>query len=600
MKKLIFTICALMFVFTGCDLDEQPLDRLTPENYFNNEEELKSYTNTFYGQNYPSAPSVYGEQADVVITTTLQQEVAGTRIVPNKGGGWDTGDWTPLSYINTYLTYSHRCPDVNVRERYDAVARFFRAYFYFEKVKRFGDVPWYDYILKSNDPNLYKARDSRDFVMTKILEDIDYAIEKLPLTKDTYSVSRWTALALKSRICLFEGTFRKYHSIDSYENFLDECIKASEEFIDDSPYDIYTTGTAPYRDLFASNNASSTNTEVILARDYDLGLSIIHNANHYTLISTYGMPGLNKKIVDSYLMADGTRFTDKPNYATLGFFDEMQGRDPRLAQTIRTPGYKRINSNTVLSPDFTASTTGYQLIKWVTDETQDGYNKSYNDMILFRSAEVYLNFAEAKAERETLTQADLNKSVKLIRDRVGMDNLLMNDANSNPDPYLISDVTGYANVSGPNKGVILEIRRERTIELIDEGHRYYDVIRWKEGKLFEKPFKGMYFAPSLNANGYKVYDMDGSGSISSLDICLYNTAGAPDPKVFTELAPVKVFLKIGSAFHLTNGTSGNIISHDTATEPRTWREDRDYLYPIPISQIQLSSGAIEQNPNWQR
>lgn len=117
----------------------------------------------------------------------------------------------------------------------------------------------------------------------------------------------------------------------------------------------------------------------------------------------------------------------------------------------------------------------------MTDPSQDGYNKSYNDIILFRAAEVYLNFAEAKAERGTLTQTDIDKSIKPIRDRVGMPNLDMEEANDNPDPYLTSDVTGYPHVSGENKGVILEIRRERTIELIAEGHRYYDMVRWKEG-----------------------------------------------------------------------------------------------------------------------
>ena len=107
---------------------------------------------------------------------------------------------------------------------------------------------------------------------------------------------------------------------------------------------------------------------------------------------------------------------------------------------------------------------------------------SSNDYILFRAAEVYLNYAEAKAELGTLTQEDLEISIKKIRDRVGMPNIDMFAANANPDPYLCAPETGYRNVTDPNKGVILEIRRERTIELCLEGHRYYDIIRWKEGK----------------------------------------------------------------------------------------------------------------------
>lgn len=595
MKKIIY-ICAVIVGLSGCNLDEFPLDKLSPETYFNNEDELKSYTNTFYEQNFPEADAIYGDRADAIITTSLQDEVAGKRVVPNKDGGWGTGDWSALTNINTYLKYSNRCPDVPVRERYDALARFFRAYFYFEKVKRFGDVPWYDQPMKSNDPNLYKARDSRDFVMSKIVEDIDYAIEKLPTDKKLYNVTKWTALALKSRICLFEGTYRKYHSIAGHEQFLEKCISASDDFITNSPYSIYKGTSKPYRDLFASNNA--INTEVILARDYDRGLSIIHNANFYTMTNTYGMPGMNKKVVDSYLMADGSRFTDKSGYKTMEFYDEMQGRDPRLAQTVVAPGYTRIGETTPLSPSFSSTMTGYQIIKWVTDKTQDGYNNSYNDIILFRSAEVYLNFAEAKAEKGNITQADLDKSIKPIRDRISMPNINMATVNANPDPYLTNAETGYPNVTGANKGIILEIRRERTIELIAEGHRYYDIIRWKEGKLFEKPFLGMYFGGNLNTNGYKVYDFDGDGKISPLDICVYNTEKAPTSASYPELAPITQFIKLGSAFVLTNGTSGNILAHDIKVVPRTWNESRDYLYPIPLSQIQLSSGTITQNPNW--
>ena len=595
MKKILCTLC-IAAAFVSCNLDEFPLDKLAPENYFNNEEELKTFTNTFYQQNFPEAGAIYSESADVIIVTTLQSEVSGTRTVVNEGGGWDTGSWQPLTYINNYLYYSHRCSDTKARERYDGVARFFRAYFYFEKVKRFGDVPWYDQPLKSDNPDLYKARDSREFVMSKILEDIDYAIAKLPQEQNVYSVTQWTALALKSRICLFEGTFRKYHGIAGHEEYLDECIKAAERFIDESPYLIYKGSSTPYRDLFSSNNAIST--EVILARDYEIGLNIIHNANNYTLSNTYGMPGLNKKIVDSYLKSDGSRFTAVPGYSTMEFYQEMQGRDPRLTQTVRGPGYTRIGQTAKLSPDFSCSTTGYQLTKWVTDVSQDGYNKSYNDIILFRAAEVYLNFAEAKAERGTLTQDDIDKSIKPIRDRVGMPNLDMKAANANPDPYLASNVTGYPNVSGENKGVILEIRRERTIELIAEGHRYYDMVRWKEGKMFEQEFKGMYFTPGMNSDGYRIYDLDGSGDVSALDVCLYTTSSAPKAADHPELAVIKTFLKIGSAFELTGATGGNIIVHNTETEPREWREDRDYLYPLPLSQIQFAPDKIKQNPNW--
>lgn len=597
MKKYKYIYVALLLLGNaGCAdmLDRFPLDKLAPETYYNNEMELKSATNQFYGV-FPGAPSGYGENEDVVCIFNLRDENKGTRTVPTTGGGWD---WGILRGINFYLSHSHRCADVVVRERYDGIARFFRAYFYFEKVKRFGGVPWYEEALASNDADLTKARDSREFVMDKVLEDIDYAIGHMPEKRELYRVTKWTALALKSRICLFEGTYRKYHGIGGYEKFLNECVTASESFITDSPYSIYSSGEKPYRDLFSSMNAIEQ--EVILARDYDKNKAVTHEANYNTMAKTYGRPGMNKKIVNSYLMKDGSRFTDKPEYETIQYYDEMQDRDPRLTQTVVGPGYMRINSTTVESPAFDSSTTGYQIIKWVTDSSGDGYLGSSNDYILFRSAEVYLNFAEAKAELGTLKQGDLDISVKKIRDRVGMPNISMDDANAHPDPYLSVLETGYANVSGVNKGVILEIRRERTIELILEGFRYYDIMRWKEGKIFEQPYKGMYF-PGLDMgegeDKFGVFDMnDGTlRDAAKVDICIY-TGKKPTGALVKN---IRKFYKLGDEFRLVEGTKGNIIVHDIVEEPRVWREDRDYLYPIPVQERLLSNGNISQNPNWE-
>ena len=594
MKKniILYSFIALLSGTAGCSdmLDQYPLDAISPETYYNNADELRSATNQFYGM-FPGAASGYTESADVVCTFNLPAEVQGIRTVPTSGGGWN---WEYLRAVNFYLSHSVRCDDVDAREHFDGIARFFRAYFYFEKVKRFGEVPWFDRELSSTDPELFRPRDSRDFIMDKILDDLTYAINNISDKKDLYNVTHWTALALKSRICLFEGTYRKYHGIPGYEKFLDECATASKLFIDNAPYAIYKTGAQPYRDLFSSMNAIEE--EVILARDYDRAQNVMHEANANTLSPTYGRPGMNKKIVNSYLMTNGDRFTDQPGYETMQYYDEMQNRDPRLTQTVVGPGYMRINSTTVSSPNFGASTTGYQITKWVTDASGDGYLGSSNDYILFRAAEVYLNYAEAKAELGTLTQEDLKISIKKIRDRVGMPNIDMLAANANPDPYLCAPETGYRNVTGPNKGVILEIRRERTIELCLEGHRYYDIIRWKEGKMFEQPFLGMYFPGLTQGSGdnrYDVFDMnDGiAGDKEKVDICIY-TGKKPSVK------NIRKFYKLGEEFVLTDGDKGNIICHDIEKEPRQWNEERDYFFPIPTTERSLTNGALTQNPGW--
>lgn len=564
----------------SCDLDKLPLANLSPDSFFSTRNELDAFANNFY-TNFPGS-SVFEEESDLIIKNSRSDWMRDGRSVPGSGGGWT---WTALRDFNTLIEMSSNCTDENVRDEYIGVARFFRAWFYFEKVKRFGDVPWYDRQLGSSDKDLYKPRDSRELVMSHVVEDLDFAIAHLPVKHSVYKVTKWTALALKSRACLFEGTFRKYHGfkLDGHtaEWYLEQAAAAGEEFISTSGYSVYAGGGVEnsYRDLFASEDAIGT--EIILARDYDKNLSIKHNGTYYTL-GNYGNPGMTRKMFCSYLMKDGSRFTDKDGWKIMSFVDEVKNRDPRLSQSIRTPGYKRIGSDKVEAPDFGHTETGYMITKYMqgADLGVDLYGASYNDLPLFRSAEVYLNFAEAKAELGTLTQADLDKSIKLLRDRVGMPNIDLAVANASPDPYLMAEDTGYPNVTGANAGVILEIRRERTVELFDENFRFYDLIRWKNGQAITHKFLGMYF-PAPGA-----YDLDGNGT---LDVCFY-TDSAP-----SGLPANVVKFKIGEKIFFTEGDHGYVDV--TPNLPGVWNENRDYFYPIPTDELTLNPNLV-QNPGW--
>lgn len=573
--NVILFLAAIACVSCEDMLDFQPKDRLSPDTYFRTETDCELWTNNYYTV-FPSAEGVYSEPFDVIVRDVLADEISGVRKPMPTDGNWK---WTKLREMNFFLSRSSQIEEESVRLRYEGLTRFFRAYFYFEKVKRYGDVPWVDKPLSSDDNELYKGRDSREFVMEKVMEDIDFAIANLPEKQDVYHVTRWTARALKSRIALFEGTFRKYHGIDGYEKYLQECVTASEPFLN-GPYNIFTTGSTPYQDLFTSQNAIGT--EIILARAYTSAISgMTHDVNGHLTGATMGRPGMTRNAVNMYLMRDGSRYTDQPGYATKTFVDECKNRDLRMAQTIRTPKYKRIGGNKELAPDLSRSTTGYQLIKYLTEEKYDANKASTNDMPLFRLAEVLLNYAEAKAELGTLKQDDLNKTIKPLRSRAGLPELDMEEANENPDPYLSSPETGYANVTGANKGVILEIRRERTLETPMEGLRYWDIMRWKEGKRFEKPIEGLYFA------GTGEYDLDGNGTV---DVYIYDSETAPGNKADV------LYLKLGTDIVLSEKTSGNLLAHSTTH--RIWNEERDYLYPIPTDDRVLTQGAISQNPGW--
>ena len=591
MNKIIriLSVTAALAVLVGCEkdpLDKQPQSSLSPEAFFSQVSGLEAFSNNFY----TTFPTVFAENADVYAMSSMPEEISGRVMVPSTGGGWS---WGALRNINTLMGYMHYCKDQEAVKYYDALCRFFRVYFYFDKVKQFGDVPWYDRELGSNDPELYKPRDSREFVMQKMIEDIDIAIANLPSERNVYKITKWTAMALKSRFCLFEGTFRKYHNITEYENgadyYLELAAQVSQTFITSSGYSIAKDAKDPsanYRKLFSTMNA--TNTEVILAKDFNAALDLVHNVGGAFNTSTNGRYGMTKKVVASYLMKDGSRFTDKAGWETMSFMDEVKDRDPRLAQSIITPAYIRDGEEVTSPQNMVNTTTGYAPIKYLTKAEYNAYNKAEIDLILFRAAEVYLNYAEAKAELGTLTQDDLDMSVNKLRERVGMPAMNMAAANAKPDPYLKAPASGentwggFSKVAtGGNEGVILEIRRERMIELIQEGHRYYDIIRWAEGKVFESPLYGIYVPQPTD--GKVIFDFNGDGTN---DYCVYQ-ADKPSDKV-------TVYQKVEADVVLSNGTYGYIQMHKGMGK---WDEGRDYLKPIPSEERSLNRN-LTQNPGW--
>ena len=216
-------LCLSVVAVSACDITLYPEDTITPGSYFRNETDLQLFTNNFYASVMPSATDIYADEADIIINPALKDEISGQRIIPETGGGWS---WTALRQINYYLANSYRCPDEEARKHYDGIARFFRAYFYYTKVARFGDVPWYDVVVGSGDSDLLnKPRDSRKLVMKNVLADLDYAIENISSSKEVYRVTKWAALALKSRVMLFEGTFRKYHVLVTGKSVLTSVLR---------------------------------------------------------------------------------------------------------------------------------------------------------------------------------------------------------------------------------------------------------------------------------------------------------------------------------------------------------------------------------------
>jgi hypothetical protein len=324
-------------------LEKYPLDSLTPEQAFATEQNLQLYTNSFY-QMVPSAQAIYGESGSLegyyFQGNIISDNTGWTQTNPYLGNGFTSRNsqgwsWGSLRNINYFLAHYQEAKIADDRKNmYAGIARFFRAWFYYDKVKMFGDVPWYGGVINSSDSALlYKARDPRSMVMDSVVADLDYAIKYLSSTKDNTSsiITKWTALALKSRICLFEGTFRKYHTelnlTGSADKFLTSAADAAQQVMNSGLYKLRNSGNArnDYRSLFVS--ATPPNDEVILARLYSNNLKIWHSATGF--FSDFGkyQTFLTKRFVNTYLNKDGSRFTDNPDYNTTVFTDEVKDRD---------------------------------------------------------------------------------------------------------------------------------------------------------------------------------------------------------------------------------------------------------------------------------
>ncbi|HEX8609397.1 MAG TPA: RagB/SusD family nutrient uptake outer membrane protein, partial [Pedobacter sp.] len=443
-----------------------------------------------------------------------------------------------------------------------------------------------------DDPALNAGRDKRELVMDSVLADLDYACNNIQATNDASrtTITKWVAYAYKSRVCLFEGTFRKYHTelnlSGTANRWLDEAVAASEQIMKNGGYSINTAGGpgSSYRQVFTSNAPIAQ--EVLQAAVADVNLSVLNEANWWWTSGTYGAKAsFTRTFINTYLKLDGTPFTNDPAYPTMLFKDEVKNRDLRLKQTIRSGDYKRISNGVQVPapPVFSYTFTGYQPIKWTLDDTYfDAGALNTNAVALFRYAEVLLNYAEAKAELGTLTDADWASTIGVLRSRAGITGGLSTKPTV-ADPYLMNKY--FPGITDPT---ILEIRRERGIELSLEGFRFSDLLRWKRGELMEQEWNGFY-VPSL----ITPMDLNEDGI---LDVAFYQGA-RPSPAA-AGVTYVDVSARVGNAINsqlLKNGTFGELIWMNEI--PRKWN-DRNYYYPIPLADLQRNPN-LKQNPGWQ-
>lgn len=592
MKKLYIWILLGSLVFTACKkLDQQPQSTATKKAVFGTENGLKLYTNSFYNMDFlPKNSTSQDAMSDYLAVRAVPDFIRPGAYGANNSSGWS---WRDLRNINYFI---ENCNDpavpAAVRNNYIGIARFFRAYFYMEKVKRFGDVPWIGKPLDIDDTALNAARDKRELVMDSVMADINFACANISTTNDASrtTITKWVAYAYKSRLCLFEGTFRKYHTdlnlAASANKWLEESASAADEIIKKGGYSLNNAGGAgvSYRQIFTSNTPVAN--EVLQAAVADINLGVLNEANWWWTSGTYGAKAsFTRTFINTYLKLDGTPYTNDPGYKTMLFKDEVKNRDLRLKQTIRLGDYKRITNGLQVAapPLFSYTFTGYQPIKWTLDDTYfDAGALNTNAISLFRYAEVLLNFAEAKAELGTLSDSEWALTIGALRARAGITGGLSLKPTT-ADSYLMTNY--FPEISD---ATILEIRRERGIELSLEGLRFADLLRWKRGPLMEQEWNGFY-VPSLNTP----MDLNEDGV---LDVAFYQGA-RPNPAT-AGVTYIDVSANVGSTVNsqlLKGGSSGELTWMKEI--PRKWNE-RNYYYPIPLNDLQRNPN-LKQNKGWE-
>lgn len=585
LRKYINVGLVCLLALTSCEsdfLERSPEVNISDGEFWKTKNDLKLYTNNFYNNFLPSyqgyfTQGIYGLDSDEGTDNMVHLNFNGTilngeRLVPSSGGGWSISEWSRIRNVNYFLqNYTKSTENFEVIKEHVGEAHYFRALLYFDLLKKFGDLPWFDKVLTPKDADLLKApRVSRGIIADNILADLDKATTYLP-TKSASSSNRVykeVAMALQARIALYEGTWEKYHAGTPFgvagsngDKYLTKAATVSKAIIDSGIFDLDNKATGSNRGYWSLFNQSNyTNSrEVIFWRRYDIASNFTNRWAEYG--ARGNGKGFTKSLVDDYLCTDGLPISSSSLYqGDETLIDIVKNRDPRLKQSIHVnDGAHPITNNrpgglmdvlfenpTVNQATEDNCSTGFQRFKG----TDPNYVKQLNGMgdaglIFFRYAEVLLNYAEAKAELGTITQGDLDISINQLRARVQMPNLVMG--------LIVADPNWAFPTLSP---VINEVRRERRIELAVEGFRHDDIWRWAAADeliIGKKPL-GAKKAQWANVPGINLYNTNAEGYVEP-----YKNVGA---------------MATGYKF----------------------KADRDYLLPIPLNQITLA--GYKQNPNW--
>ncbi len=539
MKLLIKTTllsAALLVGAAACDVNRVPETNITDDTFWRTESDLKTASNFLYtflpGFNNDD---VLSDDAFGLAANSISD---GSQLPPATSGAYET-PYALIRAANNIIEKGTRAAPAigaNIVDRYLAEAYFFRAWGYFSLVQRYGNVPLILTPLTETSPELYAPASDRSEILKQVYQDLDFAIGKLPTptalgNADYGRISNTAAMAFKARVALFEGTRAKFHNYGNPSEHLALALAAAKAVIDSKQHDLFGN----YFNLWQMAGEGRQNRENIIVRQYGVSTTDrVSTHGYYRGTLENGNMNPTRSLADAYLMKDGLPIEKSPLYqkptTTLEVFKD---RDTRMGDTFMKRGDPMMTTKPVFDvANLVFNKTGYMFRK--TANIDDWNTQaSLIDRPVLRYAEVLLTYAEAKYELEgALPDADLDLTINRLRQRGG--------------------VAPLTNAFAEANGLDLreEIRRERRVELAQEGFRYWDLIRWKTAETeLPKPVLGNYFFRDEFGTAVKV-----------------------------NLTPDNYILVQDASF-------------------RRFRADRDYLWPIPINELALNP-SLNQNPNW--
>lgn len=569
MKRFTYLFLALTIaLFNACEdfIDLKPLDKISTDDYWKTPKDLEYYTKQFYPVFAPNNQMVAetATHSDDMVHGSPSNILNGERT--RRTGDWKW-EWNKIRNVNIFFENYHRCEDdFSTYKHYVGEAHFFRAWFYFDMLKMYGDLPWYAKALDlDSEEELMRPRDSRILIADSILIDIDKAIQYLDSRSKVgnNTLNKEAALAFKTRVALYEGTWQKYHANTSFGTsgidpgkYFRQAVQAAEELINgDYEVGIYSTNNPDndYFEMFGLDNMSGVN-EVLLYKAFNAADGMGNSTQGFITYNA-DQKGITWEQVSTYLGKDGKPY----NYSEVAkstkgnaFLTKIAADcDPRLKSTVWIPGdlVSQVTGAYFDKPTIDAGAlqlcpTGFQVKKTANPYSpaagQSWEIQAETGFILLRYGEVLLNYAEAKYELDnTVAYAALN----LLRKRAGMPDFVVNSQQTDPNRvnygYTISDE-------------LYEIRRERRVEMALEGQRDEDYQRWAAHTLFKgKRPKGYPVSKEEHPN--YPHPVDENGLIDYY------------------------------ATQLPNGYQ--------------FRENQDYLYSIPQDEITLNPN-LKQNPGW--